>query len=315
MSKIADKYSAVWQDIFMASPLLDISALLPSWTLALRAERKSPSTIKTYTAGVTAYLRWCETTGTPPELTKQSVQGFVADLLDNGAEAATACARQLALKRFGVWLVAEGELDTDPLLGLKQPKLDNKVVNSLTDDDLRRLIRACQGKSLIDRRDEAIIRIMAETGMRAGELIRIQVSDVDLERGLVTIRRGNGGKGRVAPFGPQTATALDRYIRARRRHPLADSSDLWVGGKGGGIGYDGLRRSLQQRADTAGIGRFHMHLMRHTAATRWLRAGGSEGGLMAVAGWSTRDMIDRYTGASASERAAAEARNLGLGEL
>ena len=55
--------------------------------------------------------------------------------------------------------------------------------------------------------------------------------------------------------------------------------------------------------------------MRHTAATRWLRAGGSEGGLMAIAGWSTRDMIDRYTGASASERAADEARGLGLGEL
>ena len=55
--------------------------------------------------------------------------------------------------------------------------------------------------------------------------------------------------------------------------------------------------------------------MRHTAATRWLPAGGSEGGLMAVAGWSTRDMIDRYTAATASERAATEARGLGLGEL
>lgn len=55
--------------------------------------------------------------------------------------------------------------------------------------------------------------------------------------------------------------------------------------------------------------------MRHTYATRWLRAGGSEGGLMAVAGWSTRAMIDRYTAASASERAAAEARNLALGNL
>jgi integrase/recombinase XerD len=55
--------------------------------------------------------------------------------------------------------------------------------------------------------------------------------------------------------------------------------------------------------------------MRHTAATRWLRAGGSEGGLMAVAGWSNRAMIDRYTGASAAERAAEEARGLGLGDL
>ncbi len=57
---------------------------------------------------------------------------------------------------------------------------------------------------------------MAETGMRAGEIIGMQTSDVDLQRGLATVRRGKGGKGRVAPFSPQTATAIDRYMRARR---------------------------------------------------------------------------------------------------
>ena len=65
----------------------------------------------------------------------------------------------------------------------------------------------------------------------------------------------------------------------------------------------------------AGLNGFHPHLLRHTAASRWLAAGGSEGGLMAVAGWSTRDMIDRYTRATAAERAAAEARGLNLGDL
>jgi integrase len=73
--------------------------------------------------------------------------------------------------------------------------------------------------------------------------------------------------------------------------------------------------ALKKRAEAAGINGFHLHLLRSTAATRWLRAGGSEGGLMAMAGWSTRAMLDRYTGASAAERAAAEARNLRLGEL
>ncbi|WP_445163707.1 tyrosine-type recombinase/integrase [Mycobacterium sp. Dal123C01] len=76
-----------------------------------------------------------------------------------------------------------------------------------------------------------------------------------------------------------------------------------------------LRHSLVARAKSVGIANFHIHKMRHTAATRWLRAGGSEGGLMAVAGWSNRAMIDRYTGASAGERAAEEARGLGLGDL
>ncbi len=299
----------------MPPTLPDLVELLPSWQLALRAERKAAGTIKTYSDGITAFLRWCEAAGTPAELTKTTVQAFIADLLANGAEAATARARQLALKRFVAWLVDEGELDADPLLGMKQPQLDRKVVEALTDDELRGLIKACQGKSLKDRRDEALVRLMAETGMRAGEVIGMQTTDVDLQRGLVTVRRGKGGKGRTVPFSVQTSTAIDRYLRARRTHRLADTGPLWVGGGGKTFGYYGLNTSLKERAQAAGIKRFHLHLLRHTAATRWLRAGGSETGLMAVAGWSTRGMIDRYTGASASERAAAEARGLNLGEL
>jgi site-specific recombinase XerD len=299
----------------MATNLPDLGALLPSWQLAMRAERKSAGTIKVYTAGVTAFLRWCESTGTTPELTKTAAQTFIADLLDDGAEGATAQARQKGLKRFAAWLVDEGEFDDDPLLGLKSPKLDAKVTDALTDDELRRLIKACQGKTLKDRRDEAIVRLMAETGIRAGEVIAMQLADVDVDRGLATVHRGKGGKGRVVPFGPQTGIAIDRYIRARRTHRLTDTGPLWVGAAGKTFGYHGLHACLKERAQTADINRFHPHLLRHTAATRWLRAGGTESGLMAVAGWSTRDMIDRYTGASAAERAAAEARTLGLGEL
>ncbi|MEO3757073.1 tyrosine-type recombinase/integrase [Mycobacterium sp. B14F4] len=299
----------------MTNDLPDLTELLPSWQLVLRSERKSPATLKGYTKGVTAYIRWCAATGTPLVLSRANVQQFIADLLDNGMEASTAVARQSALKRFSAWLTAEGEYETDPLLGVKPPKVDRKVVNALTDDDLKRLIKACQGKALTDRRDEAIVRLLAETGMRAGEVLALTVEDVDVHRGLVTIHRGKGGKGRVAPFGPQTATALDRYIRVRRGHRLADAAPLWVGGQDKTFGYHALDKTLKHRAELAGIKGFHLHRMRHTAATRWLRHGGSESGLMSVAGWANRDMIDRYTSASASERAADEARGLNLGDL
>ena len=294
---------------------LDLAAMLPSWELALRAERKSAQTIKSYGDGVRGFLRWCDQHGQTPALDRELVKGFVADLLAAGAEPSTARARQLGVRRFSAWLAEEGEIDDDPLIGLKAPKLDTKVTESLTDDELRRLIKACGGKDFRDRRDEAIVRLMTETGMRAGDLIGLTVDDVDLMRGLVTVRRGKGGKGRIAPFGPQTARTIDRYLRARRTHRLADTTALWLGDRGKELAYFGLRNTLQYRAELAGISGFHLHLLRHTAATRWLRAGGSEGGLMAVAGWATRDMIDRYTGASAAERAAAEARGLGLDEL
>ncbi|QNI09372.1 tyrosine-type recombinase/integrase [Mycobacterium kubicae] len=283
--------------------------------MALRAERKSPQTIKSYGDGVRAFLRWCDEHGHSPALNRDLVKGYVADLLDGGAEPATARARQLGVRRFSAWLEEEGEIEADPLLGLKSPKLDTKVTESLTEAELRRLIKACGGKEFRDRRDEAIVRLMAETGMRAGEVTGLKIADVDLNRGMVTVHRGKGGKGRIAPFGDQTARAIDRYLRARRAHRLAASDALWLGDRGKNLEYYGLHAALKYRAQLAGLTGFHPHLLRHTAASRWLAAGGSEGGLMAVAGWSTRDMIDRYTRATAAERAASEARGLNLGEL
>ena len=138
--------------------LPDLAGLLPSWQLALRAERKSPATIKSYTEGVATFLRWCDSNGTPAELTKATVQTFVAELLESGQQPKTATARLLAVRRFSAWLTDEGELATDPLIGIKQPKVDRKVVEALTDDELQAIIKACQGKGFTDRRDEAIVR-------------------------------------------------------------------------------------------------------------------------------------------------------------
>jgi site-specific recombinase XerD len=297
----------------MSNPLLE---LLPSWTLALRAERKSPATVKSYEDGVNAFLRWCESTGRPPELTKANAQAFVADLLAKRNSAKTASARLMSIRRFSAWLAAEGEIADDQIVSVKQPKLDTQVVKELSDDELRGLIKACQGRGFTDRRDEAIVRLMAETGLRAGEMIGLTVDDVDLGRGLAIVTRGKGGKGRVVSFGPQAAAAIDRYMRMRRSHRLANTPPLWLGADNWRVfNYFGLRHALQRRAEKAGIEDFHPHKLRHTAATRWLRAGGSEGGLMAMAGWSSRAMLDRYTAHSASERAAAEARQLNLGDL
>src|SRR5450759_2125189 len=104
-------------------------------------------------------------------------------------------ARHLALRRFAAWLVDEGELPTDPLLGIRPPKLDTKIVEPLSTDELTRLIRVCQGRDFIDRRDEAIIRLMTETGCRAGEVVALGLADLDLPNGTATVRRGKGGPG------------------------------------------------------------------------------------------------------------------------
>ncbi len=304
-----------------APPAPDLDLLLPSWLLSMRADRKSAATIKTYTDGVRFYLAWCTEHGVEP-LSRTSLRAWTTALMDGGNQPATAVARQLAVRRYAAWLTEEGELPADPFLGIKSPKLDTKVVEPLSDDELRALLKACippkgltPAQILRYRRDEAMLRLMLETGARAGEVVAIGVDDLDLPGGTAVIRKGKGGKGRVVPFGPATAQALDRYLRLRRGHRLVDSPALWLGDRGKGFSYDALHKSLGERAAAAGIDGFHPHRMRHTAAHRWLAAGGSEGGLMAVAGWTRPDMLMRYTKAQASSRAAEEARGLNLGEL
>jgi integrase len=273
-------------------------ALLGSWEIHLRAERKSLQTVKIYGDGVRAFLHWCDRAGVEPVLDRPTVNKFTAALLDEGAAASTARSRQLAVRRFSAWLADEGETGRDELLGLKPPALDKAVVPKLSGAELAALLKACHGKAFMDRRDEAIIRVAVETAARAEEILAMETGDVDLRKGAAVIRRGKGGRGRRVPF-----------------HRLAGTPALWLGDRGKGLGYYGLRNALDRRAGAAGIEGFHLHRLRHTAASRWLAAGGSEGGLMAVAGWRSRDMLDRYVEDTAMDRAADESRSLNLGDM
>jgi site-specific recombinase XerD len=299
-----------------------LPGLAQSWKLAMQAERKSPHTIDSYSRGVRLYLEWCASnSGTVAidPLARRTLQAWVNHLLSHGAEPATARIRLQAVRRFAAWLAdpEQGEIPADPFVAMNPPKMDAKVVERLTDDDLKRLLKACAGRELRDRRDEAMLRLLLETGMRAGELLALNVADLELARGVAVVRRGKGGKGRYVAFTPQTGAAIDRYLRVRKLHKLAATPALWLAETGGRdrLSYHGLRVALLARAAQAGVSGFHVHKLRHTFASRWLGAGGSEGGLMAAAGWSSREMIDRYSRATASERALDEARGLRLGDV
>ena len=295
---------------------------LADWQTALRAENKSPGTVAVYADGATRYMRWCAD-GDHLPMSRAALNQWIAGLLDAGAAPGTARIRQLAVRRFATWLTAGGELPVDPFPGMQAPRVQRPMVEPLTDDELRALIRTCDvpdhpastEDTLHHRRDEAIIRLMFETAIRSGEVVDLQLDDLDIVARLITIRRGKGGGGRVIPIGQATTEALLAYLDKRQQHPLAHAPDLWLGYRGKQFGREGLTRSLRRRAQRAGVQGFRPHRLRHTAAHRWLAAGGSESGLMAIAGWTRTDMLVRYTRARASERAAVEARRLNVGEL
>ena len=126
----------------------------------------------------------------------------------------TASVRFKSLQQFYGWLVSEEWIDGNPMAGLRAPKPTEKPVPVLSDDDLRALIAACQGKEFADRRDEAMVRLFIDTGMRVAEMCGIKLTDLDMRADQVTVH-GKGDRVRILPFGAKTGTSLERYLRLR----------------------------------------------------------------------------------------------------
>jgi integrase/recombinase XerD len=300
---------------------LSLADLAASWRNHLEAERKARGTVRAYLSGVEAFTAWHEAQapGLPvvaSSLDRKTASAFLADLLGGGTAPATARLRYQALRQFAAWLAAEGETETDLLLGSKPPRLDKRRVDSLAPDEVTALIRACRAPAGAGRwtvfealRDEAILRLIADTGMRAGEVLALTVDDVDLKRRLVTVTRAKGGKHRLVAFSAETARAIDRYLRRARRHHrhAALSARLWLptANRAGPWSYHALRGALAKRAEAAEVKAFHPHRLRHTAASAALDAGMAEGDVLAAFGWSSRQMLDRYVEDTAQRRAAA----------
>lgn len=290
------------QRITMASESLTIDELLDSFELHLRAKNRSPKTIQSYRLAVTQLVDWLGPTAAD-QITKTHIEGFLAHFLETRASA-TARQRYASLAQFFHWAEVEGEIPTNPTEKISPPRVVEKPVPVLTVDDLRSLIKACAGRSFQGRRDEAIIRLFADTGIRLGEMTGLSVSDIDLKL-AVAIVKGKGSRFRTVPFGPATAAALDRYNRQRKRHDDSNLEAWWLGRKGP-LAESGIGQMLKRRAKDAGLEAIHPHMFRHTFAHQWLSAGGNEGDLQRIAGWSSPQMLQRY-GASAAEKRARDA--------
>lgn len=291
-------------------------ALAASWKRSLMAAGKSPRTIEGYTTTQAQFTAWCRATGHPDDPAEQrraDVEEFIGELLATRARG-TAALRFRNLRAWFNWLVYEGEIDTSPMAGLRQPKVDAKVVPILKDEDLTKLLDTCRtDKTIMGRRDYAILRILVSTGMRRGELANLDLADVDLNAGVVIVRRSKTHVGRIVPLGPKALEALDRYMRARPRHAKAGSPKLWIGHRGELTG-EGIRQMVIKRARQAGLEGVFVHQFRHSFAHSWLAAGGQEHDLAQVAGWSSTAMLARYGASAAAERARQAHRRLGPGE-
>jgi len=191
---------------------------------------------------------------------------------------------------------------------MQPPKVPEVPVPVVADVDLKKLLKACEGRGFDELRDTAIIRLLLDTGVRLAEVTNLNIENLDLDLEVIHVI-SKGRRPRSVPFGRKTGQAIDRYLRSRSRHRLASSAALWVGGRGT-MTESGIAQMLERRCDQAGIDRIHPHQLRHTAAHAWLAAGGSEGDAMRLMGWKSREMLGRYGAAQADQRAHESFRRL-----
>ena len=283
-----------------------LEPLIGSFRLHLAAEAKAARTVQGYTGAV----RWFATAWLLGQAGKTSwdqadardIQQWMVHLLDRYSSA-YASIQFRALRQFFKWRASE-EDSPDPMTRLRAPKVAEREVPVFTSVELSELARACQGRSFAARRDAAIIAVFTATGIRLSELAGIRChpgdparSDLDLHARQIRIR-GKGGTARTVKISHQAARSLDRYLRARARHPQAWRPQLWLGVNGRGpLTAGGIYQVVARRGRQCGV-TVYPHRFRHHFSHTWLDRGGAERDLMELNGWTSPQMLTRY-GASA----------------
>ncbi|MGA7419849.1 MAG: tyrosine-type recombinase/integrase [Acidimicrobiales bacterium] len=265
----------------------DIAELLRGFELSLRARNRSPKTIKGYREAAELFREFLVRVGMPTEvdrITREHVEAFIADQLERW-KPTTAQVRYGGPRQFFKWAVEDGEIKISPMANMGPPTIPEVPVPVpvVSDDDLKKLLKACEGNSFEQLRDTAILRVFIDCGARLAEVTGLRVEDVDLDLKVILVV-GKGKRPRAVPFGVRTAKAIEKYLRYRARHAQAALPDLWIGSKGR-LTDSGVAQMLRRRCKDAGLEQLHPHQLRHTAAHNWLAMGGNEGDAMRLFGW------------------------------
>lgn len=278
---------------------------LPEWELALSGS-VSPKTVEVYLRSARQFLGWLddEHAGVtdPTEVTRHHVEGWLAHMAQAGLSPATRSTRLKALSRFFTYVLDDEEA-RNPCDRVQRPRIEAPLVDVPTDEQVRALLKACEGKGLTDRRDLALLRLLADAGLRREEATSLDVDDVDLTRRAVVVRKGKGNRARVVAIGDKTALALCRWLRARKGSTFATSPALFTSTRGARLTGDGVYRILQRRCERAGLDLIHPHKLRHHATHALLSAGVPDQAVEVQMGWSGGQMVRRYASVLAAQRA------------
>jgi integrase/recombinase XerD len=264
-------------------PEARFEALILDFLAYLEFERGlSRNTLQAYRTDLLQFGVFLAERGTgAAEASAADVSEFLAGLATgngNGqppCSAATINRKAACLRSFYRHLRREEIVDEDPTAALTPPRRGRKLPQVLSYSEVRRLLEAPRGSEPAPLRDRALLELMYACGLRASEVVGLDVTDVDLRRGFVRAH-GKGSKERIVPLGRQAATAVRRYLQSGRPELVGATAEpkLFVNLRGGGLTRQGLYKIIQGHAKAAGLdGKMSPHTLRHTFATHLLSGG------------------------------------------
>jgi integrase/recombinase XerC len=260
----------------------------------------SPSTLRAYSREIGSFIAFAASElrcNQPSQASPLVVRAYLAHLHSRGLSARSISRALAALRSYFRFLVAEGTTAANPADAVPHPRgikrapeiADRYAIEELLDGfpDTR-----------VGRRDRAAVELLYAAGLRVGELVALDLADLQLGQRLVRVR-GKGRKERLVPFGRPAAKAIEAYLSDRagwRRGVSGDDDPLFVNQRGGRISDRSIRRQLDSAVRrTADLNHLHPHALRHAFATHLLEAGMDLRAIQELLGHSSLATTQIYT--------------------
>ena len=255
--------------------------LLLEFLAYLELERGlSPNTIAAYRSDLGRFGDFLE--GRELEaamVTPRDLADYVAELANpeegDPPAPSTIHRKTAAIRSLYRYLRLEGAIEDDPTVGIAPQRRRKTLPKVLTEAEVSSLLAAPTGSGPQVSRDRAILEIMYACGLRASEVIALEMSDVDTEEGLVRAR-GKGNRERIVPIGREAIRAIEAYLVVGRPRLVGDRHEkaIFLNYRGGPLTRQGLYKIVQGHARSVGLGeRMSPHTLRHSFATHLLAGG------------------------------------------
>jgi len=242
----------------------------------LRVERAlSPNTLLAYARDLAKLVTYAELLGKsePDQLHLDLVSDWLGSLTRAGLSARSLARHLSAARGWVKFLAREGIIARDPTAQATRPKVGRKLPKTLSERDVLELILAPDIKTYRGLRDRSMIGLAYACGLRVSELVRLELGDIDLRRGIVTAL-GKGQKRRLVPIGEQALEWLRSYLEARAQSKSPNTVLLFPSPRGGALTRQGFWKIIGTYGRALGLrGRIYPHQMRHSFATHLLVGG------------------------------------------